>query len=83
MDPFIRLTLSRILTPLCKPVHPHRLAAFDWSDDMWEKVELAADPKKAAQAAKEAEEKEEAEHRAKKQARAAQLENEALGEFGL
>ena len=83
MDPFIRLTLSRILTPLCKAVQPHRLAAFEWSKAMWDKVEIAADPKKAAQAAKEAEEKEQAEHRAKKQARAAQLEKEALGEFGL
>ena len=79
MDPFLRLTLSRILTPLCKPVQPHRLAAFEWSKAMWDKVEIAADPKKAAQAAKEAEVKEEA----VKQARAAQLAREALGEFGL
>ncbi len=79
MDPFIRLTLSRILTPLCKPVQPHRLAAFEWSDAMWKNVEIAADPKKAAQAALEAKVKEEA----KKQARAAQLEKEALGEFGM
>jgi len=83
MNPFIRLTLSRILTPLCKPVQPHRLAAFDWSKAMWEKVELAADPKKAAQAAKEAEEKEQAERQAEKQARASQKEKEAVGDFGL
>ena len=82
MDPFIRLTLSRILTPLCKPVQPHRLAAFEWSDAMWNKVELAADPKKAAQAAMEAKAIEEAEKQAQKQARAAQLEKEDLGEFG-
>ncbi len=75
----MRLTLSRILTPLCKPVQPHRLAAFEWSDAMWEKAEVAADPKKAAQSANEAEEKKQAE----KQARAAQKEKEALGEFGL
>jgi hypothetical protein len=79
MNPFIRLTLSRILTPLCKPVHSHRLAAFEWSDAMWDKVELAADPKKAAQAAKEAEEKEQAE----RLARAAQLAKDAIGDFGL
>ncbi len=79
MDPFIRLTLSRILTPLCKPVHSHRLAAFEWSKAMWEKVELAADPKKAAEAAKEAEVKEQAEN----QARAAQLAKDAIGDFGL
>ena len=79
MDPFIRLTLSRILTPLCKPVQPHRLAAFEWSKAMWEKVEIAADPKKAAQAAKEAEEKE----KAVKQARKVQTEAEAVGVFGL
>ena len=79
MDPFIRLTLSRILTPLCKPVQPHRLAAFEWSDAMWNKVELAADPKKAAQAAMEAKVVEEA----VKLARAAQKEKEAMGEFGL
>ena len=79
MDPFIRLTLSRILTPLCKPVQPHRLAAFEWSDAMWEKAEVAADPKKAAQAAREAEEKKQA----VKQARAAQTEKETLGDFGL
>ena len=79
MDPFIRLTLSRILTPLCKPVQPHRLAAFEWSKAMWEKVELAADPKKAAQAAKEAKMKEEVE----KRARAAQLAKDAIGDFGL
>ncbi len=79
MAPFIRLTLSRILTPLCKPVQSHRLAAFDWSDAMWKKAELAADPKKAAQAAREAEEKE----RAEKQARKVQTEAEAVGEFGL
>jgi len=83
MDPFIRLTLSRILTPLCKPVQPHRLAAFEWSKAMWDKVEIAADPKKAAQAVKEAEEKEQAEHRAKKQAREAQLAKDAIGDFGL
>jgi hypothetical protein len=79
METFIRLTLSKILTPLCKPVHPHRLAAFEWSDAMWKKVELAADPKKAAQAAREAEEKEQAE----KQARKVQTEAEAVGVFGL
>ena len=79
MDPFLRLTLSRILTPLCKPVQPHRLAAFEWSKAMWEKVESAADPKKAAQAAKEAEEKE----KAVKQARKVQTEAEAVGVFGL
>ena len=79
MDPFIRLTLSRILTPLCKAVQPHRLAAFEWSKAMWEKVEIAADPKKAAQAAKEAEEKE----KAVKQARKVQTEAEAVGVFGL
>jgi hypothetical protein len=79
MDPFIRLTLSRILTPLCKAVQPHRLAAFEWSDDMWEKVEITADPKKAAQAAREAEVKE----RAEKQARKVQTEAEAVGVFGL
>ena len=79
MDPFLRLTLSRILTPLCKPVQPHRLAAFEWSKAMWEKVEIAADPKKAAQAAKEAEEKE----KAVKQARKVQTEAEAVGVFGL
>lgn len=79
MDPFIRLTLSRILTPLCKPVQPHRLAAFEWSDAMWNKVELAADPNKAAQAALEAKVVEEA----VKLARAAQKEKEAMGEFGL
>ena len=79
MDPFIRLTLSRILTPLCKPVQPHRLAAFEWSKAMWEKVELAADPKKAAQAAKEAKLIEEAQ----KQVRAAQLAKDAIGDFGL
>ena len=79
MDPFIRLTLSRILTPLCKPVQPHRLAAFEWSKAMWEKVEIAADPKKAAQAAKEAEVKEQVE----KRARAAQLAKDAIGDFGL
>ena len=83
MDPFIRLTLSRILTPLCKPVQPHRLAAFEWSEPLWEKVELAADPKKAAQAAKDAEVKEEAQKLAENQARAAQKEKEALGDFGL
>ena len=79
MDPFMRLTLSRILTPLCKAVQPHRLAAFEWSKAMWEKVEIAADPKKAAQAAKEAEVKEQAETRA----RAAQLAKDAIGDFGL
>ena len=79
MDPFIRLTLSRILTPICKPVQPHRLAAFEWSDAMWEKAEIAADPKKAAQAAKDAKVKEEAE----RQARAAQLAKDAIGDFGL
>ena len=79
MDPFIRLTLSRILTPLCKPVQPHRLAAFEWSKAMWDKVEIAADPKKAAQAAKEAEVKEQVE----KRARAAQLAKDAIGDFGL
>ena len=79
MDPFIRLTLSRILTPLCKPVQPHRLAAFEWSKAMWEKVEIAADPKKAAQAAKEAEVKEQVE----KRARAARLAKDAIGDFGL
>ena len=79
MDPFMRLTLSRILTPLCKAVQPHRLAAFEWSDAMWDKVEIAADPKKAAQAAKEAEVKEQAE----KRARAAQLAKDAIGDFGL
>lgn len=79
MDPFIRLTLSRILTPLCKPVQPHRLAAFEWSDAMWKKVELAADPEKAAQAAKAAQEEEQA----KKEASAAQKVREAVGEFGL
>ena len=79
MDPFIRLTLSRILTPLCKAVQPHRLAAFEWYDDMWEKVESTADPKKAAQAAREAEVKE----RAEKQARKVQTEAEAVGVFGL
>ena len=79
MDPFIRLTLSRILTPLCKAVQPHRLAAFEWSDAMWDKVEIAADPKKAAQAAKEAEVKEHAE----KRARAAQVAKDAIGDFGL
>jgi hypothetical protein len=79
MNPFIRLTLSRILTPLCKPVHSHRLAAFEWSKAMWEKIELAADPKKAAQAAKEAKLIEEAE----RQARAAQLAKDAIGDFGL
>ena len=79
MDPFIRLTLSRILTPLCKAVQPHRLAAFEWSDAMWDKVEIAADPKKAAQAAKEAKVKEEAE----RLARAAQLAKDAIGDFGL
>ena len=79
MDPFVRLTLSRILTPLCKPVQPHRLAAFEWSDAMWKKAELAADPKKAAQAAKEAEVKEQAE----KKVRAAQLAKDAIGDFGL
>ena len=79
MDPFIRLTLSRILTPLCKPVQPHRLAAFEWSKAMWDKVEIAADPKKAAQAAKEAEEKEQAE----RLAREAQLAKDAIGDFGL
>ena len=75
----MRLTLSRILTPLCKSVQPHRLAAFEWSDAMWEKAEIAADPRKAAQAAKEAEEKE----KAVKQARAAQLAKDAIGDFGL
>ena len=79
MDPFIRLTLSRILTPLCKPVQPHRLAAFEWSKAMWEKVEIAADPKKAAQAANEAEVKEQVE----KRARAAQLAKDAIGDIGL
>ena len=79
MDPFIRLTLSRILTPLCKAVQPHRLAAFEWSKAMWEKVEIAADPKKAAQAVKEAKVKEEAE----RLARAAQLAKDAIGDFGL
>ena len=79
MDPFIRLTLSRILTPLCKAVQPHRLAAFEWSDAMWDKVEIAADPKKAAQAAKEAKLIEEAQ----KQVRAAQLAKDAIGDFGL
>ena len=79
MDPFIRLTLSRILTPICKPVQPHRLAAFEWSKAMWEKVEIAADPKKAAQAAKDAKVKEEAE----RLARAAQLAKDAIGDFGL
>lgn len=79
MNPFTRLTLSRILTPLCKPVHSHRLAAFDWSDDMSKKVELAADPVKAAQAALAAQKEEEAE----KQARAAQLAKDAIGDFGL
>jgi hypothetical protein len=79
MNPFIRLTLSRILTPLCKPVQPHRLAAFEWSEAMWNKVEIAADPKKAAQAAKEAKEKEQAE----RLARAAQLAKDAVGDFGL
>jgi hypothetical protein len=79
MDPFIRLTLSRILTPLCKAVQPHRLAAFEWSDAMWDKVEIAADPIKAAQAAKEAKVKEEAE----RLARAAQLAKDAIGDFGL
>ena len=79
MDPFIRLTLSRILTPLCKAVQPHRLAAFEWSKAMWDKVEIAADPKKAAQAAREAEVKE----RAEKQARKVQTEAEAVGVFGL
>ena len=79
MDPFIRLTLSRILTPLCKPVQPHRLAAFEWSDAMWKKAELAADPKKAAQAAKEAQEKEQE----VKRARAAQLAKDAIGDFDL
>ena len=83
MNPFIRLTLSRVLTPLCKPVQPHRLAAFDWSKAMWEKVELAADPKKAAQAAKEAKLMEEAQTQAENKARAAQKEKEALGDFGL
>jgi hypothetical protein len=83
MDPFIRLTLSRILTPLCKPVQPHRLAAFEWSKAMWEKVELAADPKKAAEAAKEAKLIEEAQKQAENQARAAQKEKEAVGDFGL
>jgi hypothetical protein len=83
MNPFIRLTLSRILTPLCKPVQPHRLAAFEWSDAMWDKVELAADPKKAAQAAKETQLMEEAQKRAEKQARASQKEKEAVGDFGL
>jgi hypothetical protein len=79
MDPFIRLTLSRILTPLCKAVQPHRLAAFEWSKAIWDKVEIAADPKKAAQAAKEAEEKEQE----VKRARAAQLAKDAIGDFGL
>ena len=79
MNTFIRLTLSRILTPLCKPVHSHRLAAFEWSKAMWEKVEIAADPKKAAQAVKEAKVKEEAE----RLARAAQLAKDAIGDFGL
>jgi hypothetical protein len=79
MDPFIRLTLSRILTPLCKAVQPHRLAAFEWSDAMWGKAEVAADPKKAAQAANEAEEKKQAE----RQVRAAQLAKDAIGDFGL
>jgi hypothetical protein len=79
MDPLIRLTLSRILTPLCKAVQPHRLAAFEWSKAMWDKVEIAADPKKAAQAAKEAEEKEQAE----RLAREAQLAKDAIGDFGL
>ncbi len=79
MDPFIRLTLSRILTPLYKAVQPHRLAAFEWSDAMWEKAEIAADPKKAAQAAKEAEEKKQA----VKQACAAQLAKDTIGDFGL
>ena len=83
MNPFIRLTLSRVLTPLCKPVQPHRLAAFDWSKAMWEKVELAADPKKAAQAAKEAQLIEEAQKLAENKARAAQKEKEAVGDFGL
>jgi hypothetical protein len=79
MDPFIRLTLSRILTPLCKAVQPHRVAAFEWSKAIWEKVEIAADPKKAAQAAKEAKLIEEAQ----KQVRAAQLAKDAIGDFGL
>ena len=79
MDPFIRLTLSRILTPLCKPVQPHRLAAFEWPKAMWDKIEIAADPNKAAQAAKDAKVKEEAE----RQARAAQLAKDAIGDFGL
>ena len=79
MEPFLRLTLSRILTPLCKPVQPHRLAAFEWSKAMWDKVEIAADPKKAAQAAKEAGVKEQVE----KRARAAQLAKDAIGDFGL
>jgi hypothetical protein len=83
MNPFIRLTLSRILTPLCKPVHSHRLAAFEWSDAMWTKAALAADPEKAAHAAKEAEEKVEAQKLAEKQARAAQKEKDAVGDFGL
>jgi hypothetical protein len=83
MNPFIRLTLSRILTPLCKPVHSHRLAAFEWSKAMWEKVELAADPEKSAQAAKDAQLIEEAQKLAENQARAAQKEKEAVGDFGL
>jgi hypothetical protein len=83
MNPFIRLTLSRILTPLCKSVQPHRLAAFEWSKAMWQKVELAADPKKAAEAAKEAKLIEEAQKQAENQARAAQKEKEAVGDFGL
>ena len=79
MNSFIRLTLSRILTPLCKPVQPHRLAAFEWSTAVWDKADLAANPEKAALAAKAAQEEEQA----AKEVSAAQKVRDAVGEFGL
>lgn len=79
MDPFTCVTLHRILTPLCKPVQPHKLAAFDWSEARRKRVELAADPEKAVQEAKDEAAKEEAQQKA----RAAQIEIEAVGDFDL